>query len=121
VCWSRNEDGKFNVRGLVKTAGDAWELSRGDGRNLIDNSTVSVCVAVWDAVFGSLDRQFRHPKTPSISTFLAGHLYLSKSTALPQYTECIPLWHSWSARSDRSAPGIQDSGHPVQRSKNGKN
>jgi len=50
--------------------------------------SVSLFVLLFGVPFlAAWTRQFRHPKTPSISTFLAGHLYNSKSTAHAQYIE----------------------------------
>lgn len=51
-------------------------------------------------------RQFRHPKTPSIGTFLVGHLYLSMSTtlALSAHTAVAQLKRSFPAKA-RQDPG----------------
>jgi len=51
-------------------------------------------------------RQNRHPKTPSIGTFLAGHLYLSKSTAHAHYAESAHRCGTPEAPiTGRNAPG----------------
>ena len=64
---------------------------------------------------GRLDPPISAPKTPSISTFLAGHTYPSNSTAhtvpLTPHTAVAQLKRSFSAKCAR----IQGSGKPEQR------